>query len=46
MIDTFSLALTHGLLFLAAWRLMLRPDLDREDGVSPKRGWSKRPDAE
>lgn len=30
MIDYFSLALSHGLLLLAAWRLMLRPDLDRE----------------
>ncbi|MCJ8159367.1 hypothetical protein [Sphingomonas sp. LaA6.9] len=31
MIDNFSLALTHGLLLLAAWRLMFRADLDRED---------------
>ena len=30
MIDLFALALTHGLLALAAWRLVLRPDLDRE----------------
>lgn len=30
MIDYFALALSHGLLALAAWRLMLRPDLDRE----------------
>jgi hypothetical protein len=46
MIDTFSLALTHGLLFLAAWRLMQSTRLDREDDVAPKRGWSSRPDAE
>jgi hypothetical protein len=46
MIDTFSLALTHALLFLAAWRLMQRPELDREDGVAPKRGWARKPDAE
>jgi hypothetical protein len=31
MIDNFSLALTHGLMLLAAWRLLFRPDLDRED---------------
>lgn len=30
MVDIFALALTHGLLALAAWRLMLRPDLDRD----------------
>ncbi|MGJ8535764.1 MAG: hypothetical protein ACSHW2_01295 [Parasphingopyxis sp.] len=28
MIDIFSLALSHGLLLLVAWRLMFRPDLD------------------
>lgn len=28
MIDTFALALSHGLLLLAAWRLLSRPDLD------------------
>lgn len=30
MIDLFSLALTHGLLLLAAWRLATRPGLDRD----------------
>jgi hypothetical protein len=30
MIDYFSLALTHGLLALACWRLLLREDLDNE----------------
>jgi hypothetical protein len=30
MIDLFALALTHGLLALAAWRLLQRPDLDRD----------------
>jgi hypothetical protein len=30
MIDLFSLALTHGLLLLTAWRLLARKDLDRE----------------
>jgi len=31
MIDTFSLLLTHGLIFLACWRLLGRDDLDREE---------------
>ena len=30
MIDYFALALTHGLLVLACWRILLRGDLDRE----------------
>jgi hypothetical protein len=30
MVDYFALALTHGLLALAAWRLMLRADLDSD----------------
>ena len=39
MIDNFALALSHGLLLLAAWRLMRRIDLDVE--APPKR--SERP---
>jgi hypothetical protein len=31
MIDNFSIALTHGLLLLAAWRLIHRDDLDIEE---------------
>lgn len=31
MIDNFSIALTHGLLLIAAWRLIHRDDLDTED---------------
>jgi hypothetical protein len=31
MIDNFSLALTHGLMLLAAWRLLSRPGLDDDD---------------
>ena len=43
MIDNFALALTHGLMLLAAWRLLSRPDLD-DDTVPPpapdaRRGW-------
>ena len=40
MIDNFSLALTHGLMLLAAWRLLTRPDLDREPG--PKDNFGNR----
>lgn len=43
MIDSFSLALTHGLLLLVAWRLLARPDLDDDEaaGAPPrKRGWT------
>lgn len=32
MVDLFALVLTHGLLALAAWRLVLRVDLDRDEG--------------
>jgi hypothetical protein len=35
VIDLFSLVLTHGLLMLAAWRLVNRPDLDHESDASP-----------
>ncbi|GAA0267134.1 hypothetical protein GCM10009127_03460 [Alteraurantiacibacter aestuarii] len=31
MIDYFTIALTHGLIALAAFRLLTRDDLDRED---------------
>jgi hypothetical protein len=34
MIDNFALALSHGLLLLAAWRLVRRPDLD-DDSLPP-----------
>ncbi|WP_334184271.1 hypothetical protein [Novosphingobium sp.] len=30
MVDILALAVSHGLLALAAWRLLLRPDLDVE----------------
>jgi len=41
MIDNFALALSHGLLLLAAWRLFSRPDLDDDDAPpteGPARG--------
>lgn len=31
MIDLLSLALSHGLLLLAAWRLFRSPELDTHD---------------
>lgn len=44
MIDNFALALTHGLLLLAAWRLLSRPDLDDPAAPTPPpetpKGWS------
>lgn len=30
MIDNFALAISHALIALACWRLLRRPDLDRE----------------
>ena len=50
MIDNFALALTHGLMLIALWRLLSRRDLD-DDTAGPEAGesrWSafrKRPDA-
>ena len=35
MIDTFSILLSHGLLLLAFWRLLGRPDLDDESAPLP-----------
>ena len=44
MIDNFALALSHGLIMLAAWRLLARDDLDRDDappGPRPRTAWFK-----
>ena len=47
MIDNFSLALTHGLMLLAAWRLLRSPRLDHEPSPrdelqkKPKRSWKR-----
>lgn len=30
MIDNFSLLLSHGLILIALWRLLSRPDLDAD----------------
>jgi hypothetical protein len=40
MIDNLSLGLTHGLMLLAAWLLLRRPDLDSE--APPPRHWRAR----
>jgi len=42
MIDTFSLALTHALLLIAAWRLIRRPDLNEDDAGPAKPRFGKR----
>ena len=41
MIDNFAIAVTHGLMLLAAWRLLSRPELD-DDAARPgdKKGWA------
>ena len=38
MIDNFSLLISHGLLALLCWRLLARPDLDKEVPPSPSAG--------
>ena len=36
MIDNFALALSHGLMLLAAWRLLSRADLDDDRAPPPE----------
>jgi hypothetical protein len=51
MIDYLTLALTHGLMALALWRLLFRPDLDVDldvgasgNGPAPRaRPWVRKP---
>ena len=38
MIDNFALAVSHGLILLAVWRLFSRPDLDRDDVPQDTKG--------
>jgi len=47
MVDYFAIALTHGLIALAVWRLMTRDDLDHEtaEDAAPPRPWLKDRDA-
>ena len=43
MIDNFALGLTHGLMLLAAWRLLSRRDLAEDEApAAPKRGWFRK----
>ena len=35
MIDNFALGLSHGLLVLAAWRLLFRADLEDDKAPAP-----------
>jgi hypothetical protein len=42
LVDYFTLALTHGLMAVALWRLLDRPELDVEDAAEPARPWIKR----
>lgn len=45
MIDNLTILLTHGLMLVAAWRLLRRTDLDRE-GPPIRRGIGRKtPDA-
>jgi len=52
MVDIFALALSHGLLALAAIRLLSRPELDEEGGAprrarfAPRRATKVRPQSE
>ena len=52
MIDNLALGLSHGLMLLAAWRLLSRPDLDdfaKPPPVpddKPKRAWDPRSSAD
>ena len=42
LIDLLTLALTHGLILLALWRLLFRPELDVEDSAAGRRQpWRK-----
>ena len=46
MIDNLALGLTHGLMLLAAFLLLKRPDLDREGPADTRRTLRKRPPGE
>lgn len=41
MIDYFAIALTHGLILVAMWRILFRPELDDEeaDAKTPVKPW-------
>jgi hypothetical protein len=41
MIDNFALAVSHGLILLAVWRLVQRPDLDDDAAAERAQPQSK-----
>ena len=43
MIDNFALLVSHGLILLAAWRLVQRRDLDDDDAPreAPRPRWRR-----
>jgi hypothetical protein len=43
MVDIFALSIAHGLLVLAALRLMARDDLDAEGAERPRFGMRRKP---
>jgi hypothetical protein len=45
MIDSFALLVSHGLILLAAWRLVQRPDLNDDDAPpeAPRPRWRRAP---
>lgn len=45
MVDILSLVLSHGLLALAAWRLLMRNELDVDPGDGDDRRRAVRKDA-
>jgi hypothetical protein len=42
MVDNFAIALSHGLIAIALWRLLYRDDLDHEVGA--RKIWQQRKD--
>jgi hypothetical protein len=43
MIDNLALAISHGLIALAVWKLLRRPDLDREATLTARTRKKGRP---
>jgi hypothetical protein len=43
LIDILTLALTHGLIALALWRMLFRADLDLDEGEArpPRKPWHR-----
>ena len=46
MIDLFSIALSHGLILMALWRILFRPELDDEEAAEdkPVKPWQRNRD--